>query len=98
VGDPTFYRILREWVDRYRGRNVTTAEFIALAEELSGQQLDEFFQVWLYDWGLPSLPPDTGATAGAGAGEPPVLRDDAEFRGHRVGGGDSPRTRAHHKQ
>ena len=33
-----------------RGRygNVTTAEFIETAERVSGQQLDEFFRVWLY--------------------------------------------------
>jgi aminopeptidase N len=98
VGDPTFYRILREWVDRYRDRNVNTAEFIALSEELSGQQLDAFFQIWLYDWGLPSLPPDTGATTRVSESEPPVMRDDAEFCGHRVGGGASPRTRTHHKK
>ena len=28
--------------------NVTTPEFIALAEKVSGQGLDEFFDVWLY--------------------------------------------------
>jgi hypothetical protein len=77
---------------------VNTAEFIALSEELSGQQLDAFFQIWLYDWGLPSLPPYTGATTRVSESEPPVTRDDAEFRGHRVGGGASPRTRAHHKK
>ena len=98
VGDATFYRILREWVDRYRGRNVSTAEFIALSEELSGTQLDDFFQTWLYEWGLPSLPPDTTAPTRAGEGEPPVLRDDSEFRGHRVEGGDSPRTAVHHRK
>jgi aminopeptidase N len=85
VGDATFYAILREWVERYRGQNATTADFIALSEEMSGQQLDAFFQTWLYEWGLPSLPPDTSATARTGAEEPPVLRDDSEFRGHRVG-------------
>lgn len=84
VGDATFYAILREWVDRYRGENVTTADFIALAEEMSGQQLDAFFQTWLYEWGLPSLPPDTTAQQRAGADEPPMLRDDAEFHGHHV--------------
>lgn len=85
VGDDTFYAILREWVNRYRGQNVTTADFIALSEELSGQQLDAFFQTWLYEWGLPSLPPDTRDAGRATGEEPPVLRDDSGFRGHRVG-------------
>ena len=85
VGDATFYAILREWVDRYRGQNVTTADFIALSEEMSGQQLDAFFQTWLYEWGLPSLPPDVNASGRTAEVEPPVLRDDTEFRGHRIG-------------
>jgi aminopeptidase N len=85
VGDATFYAILREWVDRYRGQNVTTADFIALSEEMSGQQLDAFFQTWLYEWGLPSLPADMTAAGRAGGEELPVLRDDSEFRGHRIG-------------
>ena len=85
VGDATFYAILREWVDRYRGQNVTTADFIALAEEMSGRNLDAFFQTWLYDWGLPNLPPDLNASGRTSAEDPPVLRDDSEFRGHRVG-------------
>ena len=84
VGDATFYAILREWVDRYRGQNVTTADFIALSEEMSGQQLDALFQTWLYTWGLPSLPPDPTARQRSGAEAPPDLRDDAEFRSHRV--------------
>lgn len=85
VGDATFYAILREWVDRYRGQNVTTADFIALSEEMSGEDLDTFFQTWLYEWGLPSLPPDVNAPQRAEPEEPPVLRDDSEFHGHRIG-------------
>jgi aminopeptidase N len=33
---------------------VTTGEFTALAERISGQDLDHFFQVWLYDEGRPT--------------------------------------------
>jgi aminopeptidase N len=36
-----------------RDGNVTTADFIALAERISGQQLDRFFRVWLYEEGCP---------------------------------------------
>ena len=32
---------------------MTTADFIALAERVSGEQLDEFFEVWLYEEGRP---------------------------------------------
>jgi hypothetical protein len=48
VGDPVFFRILRDWAAQHRYGNVTTAQFIALAERDSGMDLDHFFQVWLY--------------------------------------------------
>jgi aminopeptidase N len=32
---------------------VTTDDFIALAERESGQDLDHFFQVWLFEEGKP---------------------------------------------
>jgi aminopeptidase N len=53
VGDETFFAILRTWYAEHRNGNVTTADFIALAERVSGQQLDGFFQVWLYEEGRP---------------------------------------------
>ena len=48
VGDDTFFGILRDWFTQNRYGNVTTPEFIALAEAESGQDLDAFFQAWLY--------------------------------------------------
>jgi aminopeptidase N len=48
VGDGTFFSILRVWAAQHRYGNVTTAQFIALAEQVSGMQLDHFFDVWLY--------------------------------------------------
>jgi aminopeptidase N len=49
VGDDVFFEILRDWYRENRYGNVTTADFIALAERESGQQLDEFFRVWLFE-------------------------------------------------
>ena len=48
VGDLTFFQIMRTWAAQNRYGNVTTAQFIALAEQLSGMDLDNFFDVWLY--------------------------------------------------
>ncbi|HEY9375922.1 MAG TPA: M1 family aminopeptidase [Jiangellaceae bacterium] len=48
VGDDAFFEILRTWVAKQAGGHVTTDEFIALAESISGQQLDELFQIWLF--------------------------------------------------
>ena len=47
IGDAAFFRLLRHWYGRNRDGNVTTAGFIALAEQVGGQQLDTFFDVWL---------------------------------------------------
>jgi len=48
LGNKTFFRILRHWAAQHRYGNVTTAQFIALAERDSGRNLDHFFKVWLY--------------------------------------------------
>ncbi len=48
VGDVVFFRILRDWATEQRYGNVTTSEFIALAERDSGLNLQHFFDVWLY--------------------------------------------------
>ena len=53
VGDSTFFDILRTWYTSNKYGNVTTADLIDLAEEKSGQSLDNFFQVWLYEEGRP---------------------------------------------
>ncbi len=48
VGDQAFFAILRDWAAQMRYGNGTTAEFTALAEKVSGKQLDGLFQAWLY--------------------------------------------------
>ena len=48
IGDADFFEILRTWAAENQYGNVTTPEFIALAEQISGQDLDHFFDVWLY--------------------------------------------------
>jgi aminopeptidase N len=57
VGDPTFFRIMQRWQSDNRYRNVTTADFTALAERESGRDLDAYFQDWLYESGKPSTTP-----------------------------------------
>ena len=49
VGDIVFFQIMRRWAADNRYGNVTTAQFIALSEQLSGRDLDNFFDVWLYE-------------------------------------------------
>jgi aminopeptidase N len=48
IGDFAFFTILRTWVAEHRYGNASTEDFIALSEDVSGQDLTDFFQVWLY--------------------------------------------------
>jgi aminopeptidase N len=63
VGDEVFFTILRTWTARFHNGNATTEDFVALAEEISGEQLDDFFESWLYEPGLPELPSPRDASA-----------------------------------
>ena len=56
VGDRTFLKILRTWAQSRSGDNVTTPEFIAHAERISGQQLDALFTAWLFTPSKPAAP------------------------------------------
>jgi len=55
VGDRDFFKILRDWTRMQAGGNVTTDEFIALAERVSHQQLDDLFDAWLFGTTRPEL-------------------------------------------
>jgi aminopeptidase N len=54
VGDETFYNILHTYQGRYANGNAEIADFIVVAEEISGQDLGGFFNEWLYQ---PNIPP-----------------------------------------
>jgi aminopeptidase N len=54
IGDADFFTLLRAWYANNKYGNVTTADFIALAEQVSGEDLDAFFQVWLFEEGRPT--------------------------------------------
>lgn len=55
VGSRDFFVILRRWAQQNEYGNVSTADFIALSERVSGQDLDAFFDAWLYVPERPSL-------------------------------------------
>jgi hypothetical protein len=56
VGDETFFNILRTYTDRFHYRNVTTADFINVAEEVAGEPLMDLFDAWVYQTELPAFP------------------------------------------
>jgi len=55
LGDAQFFQLLQEWFTTYRDGNVITAEFRAMAENISGQSLQQFFDQWIFGRGIPSL-------------------------------------------
>ncbi len=56
IGDKAFFKTLKTYVAQYGGKNATTDDFIAVAEQVSGQQLDDFFNAWLYQSDVPDIP------------------------------------------
>ncbi|AZS74268.1 metallopeptidase [Streptomyces lydicus] len=56
IGDKAFFKLLPAWTARHRYGNAETSQFIALAEKISGQQLDDLFDAWLKTDSRPALP------------------------------------------
>lgn len=53
IGDKTFMDLMKTWAVDHRYQSVTTKMFTDLAEKKSGQDLDAFFQTWLWDQSKP---------------------------------------------
>jgi hypothetical protein len=87
VGDRDFFKILRRWASSRAGGNVTTDEFIALAERISGKDLHDLFETWLYTPTKPALPVAVAVTTAAASvaqrSAPPAARSLMERLGVR---------------
>ncbi|MGR2752252.1 M1 family metallopeptidase [Agromyces arachidis] len=59
VGDDAFFEAAQLWLERYDDSAGTSEDFQAVYEEVSGEDLDAFFQTWLYDQ---QKPPATWTT------------------------------------
>lgn len=57
LGPDVLDEILATWIERYSGRDASTADFIALSQEISRQDLRVFFNDWLFDTDKPAWPP-----------------------------------------
>jgi aminopeptidase N len=55
VGNRAFYDTMRAWAAQHRHANGGIADFIALAEQESGLQLDDLFAAWLFEPGKPAI-------------------------------------------
>ena len=58
IGNADFRRLLRRWAAVHEGGNVTSEQFEQMAETVSGEQLDAFFEGWLRSG---QKPPNTAA-------------------------------------
>jgi hypothetical protein len=65
VGDDTFFDIAKAWVPEQGGGTGTTEPFIALSERISGQQLDDLFDAWLFTGSKPTVTTLAARTAGS---------------------------------
>lgn len=88
VGDDVFFQILKRWSGSKAGQNVSTDQFIALAERLSGKDLDALFNAWVYSPTKPAgFEPAASASArsaaGANGSSVPLLTKRIEDKLHK---------------
>jgi aminopeptidase N len=74
VGDDAFWSILHTWTQTYGFDTGSTDAFIALAEQVSGQDLGDLFDVWLF---APNRPPASAVTGSGVVSAPPVATEHA---------------------
>ncbi len=55
VGNEDFFDILQTYFTTYHNQNVVTSEFIEIAENISGMDLDQFFDQWIFKKGMPHI-------------------------------------------
>ncbi|RHW27795.1 M1 family peptidase [Nocardioides immobilis] len=58
IGKADFRQLLRRWVTVHRDANATSEQFETMAEDVSGENLDAFFEAWLR---ADNAPPNTAA-------------------------------------
>jgi Aminopeptidase N len=49
TGDSVFFKILREYFNKYKYKNASTNDFKVICEKISGKNLTHFFKQWVYD-------------------------------------------------
>jgi aminopeptidase N len=56
IGDDDFFRLLTRWTSERRNGNATTDDFVATAEQVSGETLKPLFDAWLFGTTAPEIP------------------------------------------
>lgn len=55
LGDEIFWKGIRTYYRKFRNSNAMTADFRKVMEEVSGQNLEDFFQQWIFTMGYPEI-------------------------------------------
>ena len=55
IGENNFYRGLQRYLETNRGKNVVTADLIEAIEQATQQDVDRFFDQWVYGAGAPEF-------------------------------------------
>ncbi len=56
IGDDAFFELIRTYYAQYANSNASISDFIELAQDISGMNLERFFDTWLYDVYMPAIP------------------------------------------
>lgn len=55
IGDETFWKGIRAYYKKYRNANAMTVDFRTVMEQVSGENLKDFFQQWIFTKGYPEI-------------------------------------------
>lgn len=55
LGDETFRRVMRVYIDRWNGRHPVPHDFFYTFNEASGEELNWFWEPWFFEFGYPDL-------------------------------------------
>ena len=56
IGEDAFFETLRAFLEEFQFGSASTSDFIEAAEDASGEDLQSFFDAWLYEVEPPPLP------------------------------------------
>jgi aminopeptidase N len=79
IGDQAFWQGIRTYYRRYQLRNALTEDLRAVMEEVSGQDLQQFFDQWLRQPGFPDLEVQWNVLEGGGTAEVTITQKQDEL-------------------
>jgi aminopeptidase N len=84
LGDATFFRASRRYLERFAHGFADTGEFRRVMEEESGKDLTTFFRQWLYEAGYPEIEASWRAARGGGVELVLHQRQSTRAAGHET--------------